>query len=50
MLNMNIELMFNHMRKIRIFSAWKNIYNNLDLTTNEWKNFNNNVAMILHNE
>lgn len=38
------------MRKIRIFSAWKNIYNNLDLTTNEWKNFNNNVAMILHNE
>lgn len=37
------------MKKIRIFAAWKKIHRNMDLTNQEWKNFNKNVANILHN-
>ena len=50
MLNMNIDSIFNHMKKIRIFAAWKKINRNLNLTHQEWNNFNKNVAKILHNE
>lgn len=50
MLNTNIESIFNHMKKIKIFAAWKKIHRNMDLTNQEWRNFNKNVAQILHNE
>ena len=42
--------MIAHMRKIKIFAAWKKIIKKTNLTQNEWCNFNMNVHNILNND
>ena len=50
LLEFNLDIVLSHMKKIRIFSAWKKTMKESDLTTKEWKTFNVNVKKILENE
>lgn len=49
LLEFNLDIVLSHMKKIRIFSAWKKAMKESDLTTKEWKVFNVNVKKILEN-
>jgi hypothetical protein len=45
----NVKNIFAHMKKLKIFWAWKNISKKPQGTDNEWAKFSENTEKILHN-
>lgn len=48
-MDLNVRYIFNHVKKLRIFWAWKNIHLKRMSNEDEWIKFSENVEKILHN-
>ena len=50
LLDINVRNVFNHVKKIKIFWAWKNIYLSKQCGSDEWNKFGVNAQKILYNK
>jgi hypothetical protein len=49
LLDLNVRNVFNHVKKLKVFWAWKNIHLKRLSNEDEWVKFSENVEKILHN-
>jgi hypothetical protein len=50
LLDINVNNMFNHVKKIKVFWAWKKIYLKKQCGDEEWSKFSENTEKILYNK
>lgn len=49
LLDLNVKNIFAHVKKLKVFWAWKNIYMSSQGGEDEWAKFSLNAEKILHN-